>query len=60
MYCSIDIQTVGLKMNGGRREDIAGVWIGYIADNGEKSVKNFEWEDLSVDCKAQLFVMEDV
>ncbi len=47
-------------MNGGRREDIAGVWIGYIADNGEKSVKNFEWEDLSVDCKAQLFVMEDV
>ena len=36
---------------------LAGVWIGYIADDGEKNVENFEWEDLSIDCKHHLFVL---
>ena len=39
---------------------LAGVCIGYIADNGEKKVENFEWEDLSIDCKHHLFILEDV
>jgi len=37
----------------------AGVWIGYVTSDGEKIIKDLQWDDLSIEDKHYLFMSEE-